>query len=113
MSGRVDRLFGGGPSGASRMRQAKVLLAIALPLDLLGLVTCTSVPGALLTLAAWQIAESEMKRIEDGELSVEHAPAIALIKKVSFWAMGACIAGFALQLFLLSTGAYERWLRAL
>jgi len=113
MSDRVDRLFGGHPTGASRLRRAQWLLVIALPLDLAGLVTCTSVPGALLTLAAWQIAESEMKRIEAGELSVEHAPRIVLIKKVAFWAMAACVGGFALQLILLSTGTTERWLRAL
>ena len=94
MTGRVDRLFGGKPVGESQVRRATILLAIAVPLDVLGLVTCTSVPGALLTLAAWQLAEADMKQI-------------------AFWAMGACILGFGLQLVLLSTGTYERWLRAL
>ena len=113
MTGRVDRLFGGKPVGESQVRRATILLAIAVPLDVLGLVTCTSVPGALLTLAAWQLAEADMKRIEAGELSVEHAPAIARVKQIAFWAMGACILGFGLQLVPLSTGTYERWLRAL
>ena len=113
MSDRVERLFGGGPSGDSRLRRARILLAIALPLDVLGLVTCTSVPGALLTLAAWQLAEAEMKRIEAGELSSEQAPSVVRVKRIAQWAMGACILGFGLQLILLSTGAYERWLRAL
>ncbi|MCP4809380.1 MAG: hypothetical protein GY884_28925 [Proteobacteria bacterium] len=113
MSQRVERLFGGAHRGTRAIRRAEILLAVAIPLDVLGLITCTSVPGALMTLGAYQMAERQMKRIEVGELSVEHAPRVVRIKKVAFWAMVGCVAGFAIQLFLLSSGAYERWLGAL
>lgn len=113
MSQRVERLFGGAHRDTRAIRRAELLLAVAIPLDVLGLLTCTSVPGALMTLAAYQMAERQMSRVERGELSVEHAPRLVRIKKVGFWAMVGCLVGFAIQLFLLSTGAYERWLTAL
>ena len=112
MSRRVDKLFGGTPGlgRPSRARWATGLLLVAIPLNLLGVVSCLSVPGALLTLAAWQVAEGDMQRIEAGELGVEHAPRLAQIKKVATWTMVGCAVVFALQLWLLSTGRYEELL---
>ncbi len=109
MSRRVDKLFGGTPGlgRPSRAKLARGLLIVAIPMDLLGLISCLSVPGALLTLAAWQVAEGDMQRIEAGELSVEHAPELARLKQVATWAMIGCAAVFMLQLWLLSTGRYQ------
>ncbi len=109
MSRRVDKLFGGTPGlgRPSRARLARLLLAVAIPMNVLGLITCLSVPGALLTLAAWQVAEGDVQRIEAGELGVEHAPELARIKQVAAWAMVGCAGVFLVQLWLLSTGRYE------
>ena len=112
MSRRVDKLFGGtpGPGRPSRGRLATALLAVAIPMNVVGVVTCLSVPGALLTLAAWQVAETDMQRIEAGELGVEHAPRLVQLKKVASWTLVGCAAVFALQLWMLSTGRYEELL---
>lgn len=112
MSARVDRLFGGSER-PFRRRSIRWLLGIALPLDLLGVVTCTSVPGMVLTLIALSIIDSERERVTQGVLPMELTPALIRYRKLGLAGLGLCAAGFVLQLWLLSAGYYEvlltRW----
>lgn len=112
MSARVDRLFGGSER-PFRRRTILWLLGIALPLDLLGVVTCTSVPGMVLTLVAVSIIDSERERVTQGLLPIELTPTLNRYRKLALLGLGLCAAGFVLQLWLLSAGHYEvlltRW----
>ena len=106
MSERTDELFDDGPP-SSRLRWIKLLLWIALPLDLLGVFCCTSVPGAGLTLAAWALADSELARVESGHLPVEVAPELTRLKRFSLMLLVLCGVSFVVQAVLLTNGTYE------
>ena len=106
MSDRSDELFDDGPP-SSRIRWVKLMLWIALPLDLFGVVCCTSVPGAGLTLAAWALADSELARVESGHLPVEVAPELNRLKRFSLVLLVVCGLSFVLQAVLLTNGTYE------
>lgn len=112
MSGRVGELFGDGPAPTRqpRFRWMIALLVVGLPLDLLGLVSCASLPGALLTWWALRLAGEDLDHAAAGELSVEHVPALSRVKQVATWALGWCAFTFLVQMALLNTGALTRWL---
>ncbi|MED5369661.1 MAG: hypothetical protein VX899_01480 [Myxococcota bacterium] len=109
---RVDRLFGGG-GVPFRRRGIRVLLGIGLPLDLLGLLTCTGVPGLVLTLLALQRIEAERERVRQGQLPLALSGELVRLRKLALGGLGLCAAGFVLQLWLLNSGFYrallERW----
>ena len=106
MSERTDELFDDAPP-SSRIRWVKRLLWVALPLDLFGVVCCTSVPGAGLTLAAWALADSELARVESGHLPVEVTPELTRLKRFSLGLLVLCGFSFILQAVLLTNGTYE------
>lgn len=106
MSSRVDRLFGGSER-PFRRTSILWLLCLALPLDLLGLLTCTSVPGMVLTLIALHIIDAERERVIQGNLPLELTPKLNRYQKLALAGLGLCAAGFVLQLWLLSAGYYE------
>jgi hypothetical protein len=109
VSSRVDRLFGG---SNKPFRQTRILclLGLALPLDLIGLVTCTSVPGMVLTLIVLQVIDSERERVAQGMLPLDLTPKLNTYRKLALTGLGLCAAGFVLQLWLLSAGYYEELL---
>lgn len=109
MSSRVDRLFGGSDR-PFRRSSILWLLGLGLPLDLLGLLTCTSVPGMVLTLICLQIIDAERERVTQGMLPLELTPTLARYRKLALSGLGLCAAGFVLQLWLLSAGYYEQLL---
>ncbi len=116
MSDRVDRLFEGDPELPTRPSHApriQLVLAAALVLDLLGLLTCLSIPGAALTLWAWWWVGRELAAAAAGVVATEHAPRLHLLQRLATAGLAWCAASFALQIYLLSTGAYERWFREL
>ncbi len=88
------------------------LLVVATPLNLLGVVCCTSIPGMVLTLAAWLLADADLARVESGHLPMEQAPPLVRMKQVAFGLLAFCGLTFLVQMALLSSGAYERWLVA-
>lgn len=115
MSYRVDLLFGKESPEARhrRLRRIRWLLAVAAPLDLLGLVSCTSLPGAVLTLLAWQLSEQELDRAEEGLAGDGETDALGQLRRVAGALLALCFVGFFVQMYLLSTGAYARWLSPL
>ncbi len=119
MSDRVDQLFGGeppGPGGSGPQPRTGLilgLLVVAAPLDLFGIVCCSSIPGMVLTLAAWLLADGDLARVESGHLPMDKAPALVRLKQVAFGLLVFCGLSFLVQMALLGNGAYERWLVSL
>ncbi len=112
----MDQLFGGEAVGASasgpepRNRLILGLLVVAVPLDLLGVACCTSIPGMVFTLAAWLVADADLARVESGHLAMDAAPGLVRLKQVAFGLLVWCGLTFMIQMALLGNGAYERWL---
>ena len=97
----------------SRVHWIRRLLWVAVPLDLLGVLCCTSVPGAVLTLAAWSVADGELARVDSGDLPLDEAPQLSRYKRISLAALVFCVLSFVLQIILLSNGTYRGWLMEL
>jgi hypothetical protein len=116
LSDRVDQLFGseaGGTPGPGPMPRNNLvlgLLLLAVPLDLFGLVCCTSIPGMVLTLSAWLIADTDLAKVESGHLPMEKAPTLVRYKQVAFGLLIFCGLTFIVQMTMLSNGVYESWL---
>ena len=105
---RVDALFAGDPppeplEARPRIRRLRQTLAVAIPLDLLGIPCWTGVPGAALTLWAWLEADSQMAAIKSGLYNSEDAATLIRLRSFSAWALGFCMASLLLQIYLLST----------
>ncbi|MFT4975729.1 MAG: hypothetical protein ACI8S6_001622 [Myxococcota bacterium] len=112
MSEKVDALFAGEPpapprEAVSKLRAIRVLLMVALPMDLLGVLCWTGVPGAALTLWAWLQADGEMARVEAGEYSSEDAASLMRLRTLSGWLLGFCIVSLMAQAYLLTTSFYS------
>ncbi len=94
----------------SKLHWIRRLLWVAIPLDLLGVLCCTSVPGAVLTLVAWSVADGELARVGSGDLPLDEAPRLSRYKRISLAALVFCVLSFLLQIILLSNGTYRAWL---
>lgn len=103
---RLDRLFGQRPG--PRQDRARRLLWVALPLNLLGLVSCASVVGVFFTLAAWQITREDLERVERGELDPDAAPGISRLHDLATAGLLWCVLTFVLQIVLLQSGVVAR-----
>ena len=108
---RVDALFSGEPERAPqsttvRLRSIRRLLGLALPLVVLGIPCWTSVPGALLTIGAYLIADGEMARVEAGLCSDEEISALRRYRRLATRMLYACVVTLVIQLWLLSTPLY-------
>ncbi|MDP2312988.1 MAG: hypothetical protein Q8P41_08790 [Pseudomonadota bacterium] len=110
MSG-VDDLFS--PEGAveppppDRLRRIERLLAVALPLNVLGVFCFTGVPGALLALVGWQLADEEVARVESGALAPEKGPRARRMRGFAFGQLGFALLSLALQASLFGMGFYD------
>lgn len=114
---RVDALFAGEPPpepqpAAPRIRRLQRILAVAIPLDLLGIPCWTGVPGAILTLWAYLQADAEMARIDAGMYGGEDAARLLRLRSISTWTLYFCVVSFLLQAWLLSTSAYTGFIGA-
>jgi hypothetical protein len=108
---KVDALFAGEPPPAPvaagpRIRRLQRILAIAIPLDLLGIPCWTGVPGAVLTLWAYLQADAETARIDAGAYAGEDAARLLRLRSISTWALYFCVVSFLVQAWLLSTPFY-------
>jgi hypothetical protein len=115
---KVEALFAGEPPPAPlvagpRIRRLQGILAIAIPLDLLGIPCWTGVPGAVLTLWAYLQADAEMARIDAGVYAGEDAARLLRLRSISTWALYFCVVSFLVQAWLLSTPFYTGLLGAL
>jgi hypothetical protein len=108
---KVDALFAGEPPkplvpAGPRIRKLSLVLAVAVPLDLLGILCWTGVPGAVLTLWAYLSADAEMARIEAGTYSGEDAARLLRLRSIATTALYFCVLSFLGQAWLLSTSFY-------
>lgn len=109
---RVDALFTGDPplprvdvsAGLTRVTR---LLAIALPLDGLGLLCWTTVPGAVLTIWAWLAADELMALVDADQVDEPDAGRVRTARRVAGVALGLTALSMMLQLWLLSTDFYR------
>ena len=109
---RVDALFApkDGPGlhhSVEQQRQIRRLLTGAVVLTLLGFVSCTGVPGALLGLWAWQIVEREWARIQAQPEDTPVDPQWARTRSSARAVLWSCVVSLVLQTVLLALGFYE------
>ncbi len=108
MSG-VDDVFdaGGPPIGVQdRVVRVGALLALAAPLNLCSIACFTGVPGAVLTLVAWHLADEDLARVETGALPPERRDRIVALRRIAFVQMGVCSVLLLVQVALFMLGAY-------
>ena len=108
---RVDALFAGEPpepplEGAGIRRKIRHILWVAIPLDLMAIPLWTGVPGALLTLWAWLLADAESRRVEDGCYDEQDSAAILGLRRISKAALIFTLLSFVVQVWLLTKPAY-------
>ena len=111
----ADDLFGGDapppppPDPAPRIRR---ILAFAGPLNLMGPLCLTSVPGAFLSLWAWYQADEAMARLESGDLPEGYGPHLKALKNSTFANLIAAFSVMIFQILLFMTGVYQQLLEA-
>ncbi len=115
MADRLETLFSGGEltPRPAHPRVVVAVLALAIPLDLLGVLICTSVPGAGLTLVAWWLIDQETGLMECGLVDSAAAPQFVNLKRLTHAALVFCGINLFAQIILLSSGVYEQWLLTL
>lgn len=111
---RVDALFAGElppppVEAGPRIRRLRRTLAVAIPLDVLGVCCWTGVPGAALTLYAWLLADGEVARVEAGEYTTEDAAQLMRLRTISAWTLGFCVVSLILQIVLFNSTLYGRF----
>ncbi len=111
-SERVAALFAGrrpatGSADRSPGRAIILLLLLALPLNLAGLLCCTSVPGALVSLWAWRLARRELALLEHGELPVQDTLRLTRLQRLATGMLAASLLLLLAQVYLLTTGFYQ------
>lgn len=112
MSEKVDALFAGEPPPAPieagpKLRAIRVALLVALPLNLLGVLCWTGVPGAAITLWAWLQADGEMPRVEAGDYLSEDAANMMRLRTLAGWLLAFCVLSLMVQAYLLTTAFYN------
>lgn len=106
MSQRVDELFDSSHRVGPRRRLILTLLILGVTLSVLGL-CCTSVPGGLVTLAAWSVLETEIARVDSGFLPATTKPILLKLRSLVNVALVLTVILFLIQGALLCQGSYE------
>ncbi len=105
---RVDALFGGEPAlppldPTPRLRRILLLLAVGIPLDLMGVTCFTGVPGALLTLWAYLLTDAEQALADaDRYPDASSVESLGRLRRLARWAMVFTIGSLVLQIFLFT-----------
>ena len=107
MSRDVDELFGEG-SGAPTPRTGAItaLLGTGLVVAVLGM-ACTAVPGGVMVLMAWMLAEKEVDRINSGYLPADAQGTVSLLQTATFAGVLAVVLLFVIQAYLFCSGFYD------
>ena len=110
MSG-VDDLFSPDapppPPPKDRLRRIGRLLAVSLPLNLLGPLCLTGVPGAILALIGWQLADEEVARAESGAVPKDQLPRARRMRTFAFSQLSLAMLSLVAQVFLFALGFYD------
>ena len=114
MSREVGELFGEGKGAPRpRLRLVAILMVSGLVLALGGL-ACSAVPGGLVVLVAWLVAEKERDRVDSGFLPESDRPRVALVRRLAQAGLVLVIGLLLVQCLLMWGGVYEAiWTRAL
>ena len=110
--GQVDALFAGDPppppaSVDATLRRLRWLMGISLPLNALGVLCWTGVPGAVLTLWAWLLADAEATRAASGVFVAPDAERVSRYRSYAAWNLGFCVLSLIVQTAFLTTDLYE------
>ncbi|MDP2307881.1 MAG: hypothetical protein Q8P18_17780 [Pseudomonadota bacterium] len=90
-----------------RLRRISRLLALALPLNLFGIFCFTGVPGAVMALVGWQLADEEVARAESGALPREARPRAERLRAFAFTQMTLALLSLVAQVVLFGLGFYD------
>jgi len=110
----VAELFGEGEGApAPRVLAVTSLLTGGLLVAIVGM-ACTAVPGGVMVLFAWMLAEKEMDRIDSGYLPADARGMVRLLRTATFIGVLVVVLLFVLQGWLFCSGAYDTlWLQML
>ena len=113
-SAKVDALFAGElpepVNLAPTLRLLRLLLVVSLPMNLAGVLCWTGVPGAILTLWAWLVADGEASAVSAGVLDGAEASSLLRLRSVAAWNLGLCVLMLFIEASLLATPFYEQLL---
>ena len=90
-----------------RLKKATWILGIAAPLNLMGVFCFTGVPGAMLSIWGWNIAEEELHRVEVGALPAEREHRARWVRAFGFAQIGIATVSLLVQLVLFGIGFYD------
>jgi len=110
----VAELFGEG-EGAPKPRvfAILILLGAGLVVAVLGM-ACTAVPGGIMVLFAWMLAEKEMDRVHSGYLPAEARGLVRLLQAATFVGVLVVVLLFLAQGLLFCSGFYDQlWMSML
>ncbi len=114
MSGADDLFSTEAPAPVhDRLGRVEKLLAIALPLNALGIFCFTGVPGAVLALLAWHTADEEMLRIESGALPADRMVRARRLRGLGFGLLVFALLSLSAQVTLFAIGFYAGLLELL
>lgn len=117
MSAKVDALFAGEPPATVELgpvlARLKLLLGVSLPLNLLGPLCWTGVPGAVLTLWAWSLADREAAAVSAGAVRGDQATSLLRLRRFAATNLGLCVLSLFVQVSLLATDFYPQLLSAM
>ena len=103
----VEELFGsGGTAARARVPLVVALLGTGSLATLLGL-ACSTIPGGLLLLAAWLVAERDLERLEAGFLPVDQGPVLRVVRGLALLLVVLATAAFFVQTVLMGMGFYD------
>ncbi len=110
----VDELFGEGEGAPSpRVVAVTGLLGCGLVVALVGM-ACTAVPGGVMVLFSWMLAEKEMDRIESGYLPSDARGVVWLLRAATFVGVLIVVGLFVVQGSLFCSGFYDAfWMQVL
>lgn len=106
---RVDALFAGEPPAPAaalgpRIRAIRAVLALGLPLSLLGIPCWTGVPGAALTLWAYSLADGALT--DSGSAAPDELARLASLRRTAVGGLVFAGLSFVVQAWLLSQPFY-------
>jgi len=109
MSAELDELFGKEVRPQPRTVSVIVLAVTTLLLTAIGLM-CSVIPAYLPALAAWNIAETDTDRLQEGYLGVESTTQVAWARRSSYVLLVGLSLVLIAQGYLVTTGFYaELW----
>jgi hypothetical protein len=110
---RLDELFGEASAEVKpKTNQAYALVAGGLVAALLGL-ACTSVPGVLVVLVGWYVADQETDRLDSGFIPQTFAAEVHRAERLARFGVGAAVVIIFAQVMLFCGGFYRTYVEAL